>query len=50
MEIFMSLQDSCIVFPTYLIGNFHLQFNNNVKIEIVLFIFLQNHYDLQHAS
>lgn len=52
----MSLQDSFIVFLMYLTGNFHLQFNNNIKIITVLhvyiymFVFLQNHYDLQHVS
>lgn len=49
MEILMSLQDSCVVFQIHLIGNFHLQINNNNKIEIVIYVFLQNYYDLQDA-
>lgn len=35
MEIFMSLQDSFVVFLMYLTGNFHLQFNNDIKIVVV---------------
>lgn len=38
MEIFVSLRDSFIVFLMYLIGIFHLQLNNNIKIELVLYM------------
>lgn len=40
MEILMSVQDNFTVFLMYLVGNIHLQFNNNIKIELVLYMCL----------